>query len=395
MRDKTIYNCHVHILTRQHAPRHTLKLLFDDTRLGRILGRRIATWLGVTLSELAHNSWFVPFFKYLAYWIARFTGDDVWEREARFLDVGNKLCQEAVLEIIEDQYPTGTRFIILPMDMTHAKLGDLPKSIDEQHAELLDLVRKRKDTLIPFYAVDPRRPDLENDLRRNLACHPFGGVKIYPSLGYDPDDPALWPVYTLCQSRGLPIMTHCSTGGIWQYGLSRAQRDAHNHPERYIKVLEEFPDLRICLAHFGGGEEWRKHLESGREPENPAWIKIINSMITCGKYPNLYTDISYTAFAPRFGKLYFDLFDYLKVLLANETLRARVLFGSDFYMVQREELSEKEVSIALRSRLGEDIYFQIANENVKRYLGLESDQTNQPAEADPKQAAQQQKNGKS
>ncbi|MEX1018947.1 MAG: amidohydrolase family protein [Litorilinea sp.] len=391
MRDQTIYNCHVHILTRDHAPRHTLKLLFDDTRLGRLLGPRIGAWLGVALSEVAHYGWFPQVFKYVARWLAYATGDDVWEREARFLDVGNQPSQAKVLAQIQCEYPEGTRFVVLPMDMTHAKLGPLTKSIERQHEELVTLAKASEGTLLPFYAVDPRHANFVADARRHLASGNYHGVKLYPSLGYKPDDEALFPIYELCESKNLPVMTHCSTGGVWEFGLNQAQRADLGHPRRYKKVLQEFPRLRICLAHFGGGPEWLRHLrgpEKGADTKNDhtikgdrknragetdddAWIKIIGDMIRGDTYPNLYTDISYIAFAPRLGSYYFDFFDYLKVLLSNEKLRQRVLFGSDFYMVQRERLSEKEVSITLRSRLGEDLYFQIANVNPKHYLGLE------------------------
>jgi predicted TIM-barrel fold metal-dependent hydrolase len=104
------------------------------------------------------------------------------------------------------------------------------------------------------------------------------------------------------------------------------------------------------------------------------WVKTIYDMIASGRYPNLYTDISYTVFTPKFRDLYIDLLDYLKVLLSNPQVRT-VLFGSDYYMVERENMSEKEVSIALRSRLGEDLYKQIAHTNPREFLKIESRQT--------------------
>jgi hypothetical protein len=51
-------------------------------------------------------------------------------------------------------------------------------------------------------------------------------------------------------------------------------------------------------------------------------------------------------------------------------VRERVLFGSDYYMVERESVSEKEASLLLRSRLGEDLYKQIAHTNPIEYLRL-------------------------
>ena len=63
-------------------------------------------------------------------------------------------------------------------------------------------------------------------------------------------------------------------------------------------------------------------------------------------------------------------FDYLKVLLSNPRIRSHVLYGSDYYMAEIADLTEKQVSLGLRSRLGEELYFQIAHYNPRRYLGL-------------------------
>jgi hypothetical protein len=46
----------------------------------------------------------------------------------------------------------------------------------------------------------------------------------------------------------------------------------------------------------------------------------------------------------------------------------KVLFGSDYYMVESEKYSEKRLSIDLRAELGEDKFWQIANVNPKKYL---------------------------
>jgi hypothetical protein len=37
-------------------------------------------------------------------------------------------------------------------------------------------------------------------------------------------------------------------------------------------------------------------------------------------------------------------------------------------MVKLEKATEKEVSIALRAHLGEELYFQLAHHNPRRYL---------------------------
>jgi predicted TIM-barrel fold metal-dependent hydrolase len=147
----------------------------------------------------------------------------------------------------------------------------------------------------------------------------------------------------------------------------------YSHPRNYKPILKAFPDLRLCLAHFGGSNHWDKHLKSRtpREGDRRAWGRWIADLIRSGDYPNLYTDISCTIFAGKPKGLYFDYFDYLKVLLEDPNLRTHVLFGSDYYMIERSPLSEKEVSISLRSRLGSDLYFQIAHHNPMEYLGIQ------------------------
>lgn len=357
MADLPIYNCHIHTFTDKNAPPYILKLQFGNV-------------LGYILSQIARNRQILKFLIRLME--GKKGNNDPLERHAKFVETGELGRQEKVFQQIQTQYPEETKFIVLPMDMKYMGLGDPLESIDKQHEDLLKLASKSKGQIIPFYAADPRREGIVDKVRQNLGKNKFLGVKIYPNLGYFPDDKTLMEIYSLCEKGNIPVMSHCTPGGIWQYGLSLEDRKARGNPSNYKKVLDAHPKLKLCLAHFGGTEEWQKHLAGRMESsgEDEAWVKTIYDMIASGKYPNLYTDISYTVFTPKLKGLYIDLVDYLKVLLSNDEVRAHVLFGSDYYMVQHEEMSEKEVSIMLRSRLGEDLYFQIAYHNPREYLGL-------------------------
>ena len=67
------------------------------------------------------------------------------------------------------------------------------------------------------------------------------GIKIHPDCQhFDIDDPRLFPVYEAVQGK-LPMMMH----------LGDEQYD-HSHPARLRRVLELFPNLQVCAAHFGG-----------------------------------------------------------------------------------------------------------------------------------------------
>jgi uncharacterized protein len=64
-----------------------------------------------------------------------------------------------------------------------------------------------------------------------------------------------------------------------------------------------------------------------------------------------------------------NMFYLLKVLLSDERLRRRVLFGSDFYVVESAELEERHQSVRVRAVLGEELWQALAHDNPRTYLG--------------------------
>jgi uncharacterized protein len=300
--------------------------------------------------------------------------NDFFERMLCFLKITQEMSQREVFQRVALAYPYTTVFVVLPMDMSFMDLGKPETPIERQHQELLELAQTYNGQIIPFYAADPRHADIVERVRENLAPGKFRGISLYPNLGYRPDDPTLMEVYRLCVKGNYPVITHCSMGGIWRYGLTKQERRANSGPLNYKRILdtEEYRGLKLCLANFGGLEEWVKHLKgNGRETEEGAWLQTIYAMIASEEYPNLYADISDMVFTPGIGGLTIELVDYLKVLLTHPRVRQRVLFGSDYYFVERKNMTEKEVSLLLRIQLGEDIYKQIAYTNPREYLGIE------------------------
>ncbi|MEM7029061.1 MAG: hypothetical protein AAF629_05670 [Chloroflexota bacterium] len=50
----------------------------------------------------------------------------------------------------------------------------------------------------------------------------------------------------------------------------------------------------------------------------------------------------------------------LKILLSDVHIKSKVLFGSDFYLVEKETFRDRELSITIRSQIGETLFTQIA-----------------------------------
>ncbi|TDX29647.1 amidohydrolase family protein [Rhodovulum visakhapatnamense] len=350
MSDIRITNCHIHTLTAAHAP-----LYYPAPPVAAI-----RAWPGL-LHGLRHAARLQP-----------------WEgpHEAvlqldHFRKTGCRESQRAVFLEALRHYPASARFVVLPMDLEYCGHGPVPVGLKAQHRELYELSRDPGlgHRVIPFATLHPDRPDAVAELRRCLDEYGFRGVKIYPRLGYAPSHEILMrEVYPLCVERGLPVVSHCSRGGVRHRRWTPARADAVTDPAAHVPVLRAFPELRLCLAHFGGDADWLSFLAEGLDPLDPEarrrnWVTKIADMIESGAYPNLYTDISYTVFkVPACMPL-------LTLFMESERLAARILFGSDFYMLRQEDLSEKAVSIRLRAALGEARFRQIAETNPETWLG--------------------------
>jgi|TARA_B100001971_G_C18250838_1_gene578070 predicted TIM-barrel fold metal-dependent hydrolase len=188
----------------------------------------------------------------------------------------------------------------------------------------------------------------------------------------------LYPVYEYCQEKGLPIIAHCSPYNPVRFKgrkkelhklLSKSDTPIvtkrkkrkelcsyFTHPHNYKKVLDDFKDLKICFAHFGSEYFWNKYLDDPDSEDN--WFVIIKDMIS--SYQNLYSDISFTLNNKEF-------FPVLKVLLSDELIKGKVLFGSDYYMVETKS-DERRFGLDLRAYIGEENFLTIATENPNKFL---------------------------
>jgi uncharacterized protein len=368
MKPITIYNIHTHIFTIHHVPHK---------------------FLPFNLVTAFKNKFWNRIIRRLLHWFSVFTKNDYYNRIVVMADAAENEKQEDILLGMMGFYPSKARFGLLTMDLDYMSAGKAERDFLQQLQEMTEIKQKYADSAIPFMAIDPRRPGLL-DLAKEYVGKGFGGFKLYPPMGFYPFDERLDEVYAFAEAEGLPIITHCSPGGIFWRGKITPQMRVHpktgetlkgrnnadfarnfSHPANYEYVFEKFPNLKICLAHFGGGEEWDKYLQNswpaievqrkldGKEARLPlSWLTTILEMMD--SHDNLYADIAYTAHKEHFLPL-------IKVLINTPNLRKKILYGSDCYMVLLDK-SERAFSINLRGYLGEDDYRQIAETNPQVFL---------------------------
>lgn len=191
--------------------------------------------------------------------LRKIPGKKTKELYERYLTIGKYTFhrqQRRTLQDLEKQYPEGTGFVVLPMDMIYMDAG-APTIPYPSQMEDLARIKAENDNVYPFVFADPRRIKEDpayfsyrveqgkvvlNDcfIKSYIEGHPvvfkegkeprqvkFSGFKIYPALGYYPFDPLLLPLWKYAEQEGLPIMTHCVRGPMYYRGKKKSEWDYH------------------------------------------------------------------------------------------------------------------------------------------------------------------------
>lgn len=155
--------------------------------------------------------------------------------------------------------------------MIRARLNRGPGGIGEE--ELQEEMRSRvrgfndwacalhreQPRIIAFIMADPVlfgervTEEVERCLQLGAA-----GVKMHPSIcGHLPDDKRALPIYELCQSASIPVLTDTT-------GKTDPDGGCVGSPINWRPVLRDFRELRLVLAHLCG-ERWDEQIELARE----------------------------------------------------------------------------------------------------------------------------------
>ena len=158
------------------------------------------------------------------------------------------------------------------------------------------------------------------------------GIKLQPEFqDFYIDEPKALPLYDKIQALGLPLLFHCGK----ELSGTKLIRSS---PNRLLNLRNLFPSLKIIAGHFGGFQLW---------DEVEKYI--------LGK--DIYLDTSF-------------FFDYLapekikSLLLAHPS--NRLLFGTDFPLVDQKKDLDFLNKLDLPQSLKEKIFFS----NAQEVLGL-------------------------
>jgi predicted TIM-barrel fold metal-dependent hydrolase len=253
-----------------------------------------------------------------------------------------------------------------------------------------------------FVAFDPRRRKLHHEhpsmeIVKDALSRGACGVKFYPSLGYKPvENEKKWvqravdELFSYCCENKVPILAHCQLGR-WK---GDDDWDQYSNPDLWEMALNRFPGLTLCLAHAGGGIHKRSDGWSSRDEEygwfskdseewnnGKHWAKKVVELCCNAKFPNVYCDMSAmwpiiddtSQLDPPASERFTRIFKHL--LLANQSLPRKIMYGSDWHMPSVLGRSSKYLGFFVdlfskEQELGDyarDFFFQ----NARRFLMLD------------------------
>lgn len=219
---------------------------------------------------------------------------------------------------------------------------------------------QRPGRVLPFFGVHPEREDHFDLLKQAVEQRGFLGVKLYPSLGYEVDHPALLNVYDYCIDMDVPVLLHCGHGGFYR----KAEFIDYCDPRHWEDVITGSREsLRVCFAHFGG---WQSlGTPEGLDPGT--WGHTILTLIR--NRPNVFTDLAYHTNQMERDEDERHYFTKLSEMLEDDLLKRRMLYGSDSWLL-RLDLTNTVYQRYFREKMTAEEFRQIAEIAPKEFLGF-------------------------
>lgn len=197
-----------------------------------------------------------------------------------------------------------------------------PKQVHSINQYIADTVKCSNGLLTGLGALHPDSETIEEDIAEIISLG-LKGVKMHPDFQkFQIDDKKCYKIYELCQKNNLPVLLH--TGD---------SRYDYSNPQRMKRVLEDFPELIVIGAHFGGWSCWKEAAE------------------TLSQHKNFYVDTS-------------SSFDWLTAAESRELIRAygadHVMFATDFPMWNHETEFKKFMDMNLTDEENKQIFYKNA-----------------------------------
>ena len=210
-----------------------------------------------------------------------------------------------------------------------------------ENEEIAEAAAANSDIMTAFASIDPHKGKLgAREARRLIESGAVKGFKFHPTCqGFFPNDRMAYALYEVIAEHKLPAIFHTGHSGIGT-GMrgGGGMRLKYSQPIHVDDVAVDFPDMTIILAH-------------------PSWPWTDEALSMALHKPNVYIDLS--GWMPKY--LPPQIVQY-----ANGQLKHKMLFGSDFPLIQPDRWIASFKEAGFRP----DVQELILKQNAVRVLGL-------------------------
>jgi predicted TIM-barrel fold metal-dependent hydrolase len=239
--------------------------------------------------------------------------------------------------------------------LVHA-VGDEYADRVGSNMNVLRAVHKHPGRLFGSMYIDLREP-LEKNIRtvERFAAEGFKCVKMFPNLGFDPNDEVHEPVWQAAEAHGLACLSHCG----WLAPSPRRPRTQSitSSPFHFEVPARRHPGVNFIMGHFGGGATY------------------LETIVLTSRLSNVFGDVT-----PGWGKWVFEnrmpglqSLNFRQVLYGTDNMGAG--YGADiqWWAATLRDMGRSDQDI-------EDFFYN----NAARILGL----TRQPCTTGPSAGAE-------
>lgn len=238
---------------------------------------------------------------------------------------------QAKVQLLEDLKRDQVDYaILIPDNLPNSSIGDLPTC--------LGLVKDTPELfLMGTIDIETQGQLWIDELEKLIFMRQIVGLKIFP--GHDPiypTDRRLNPVYALCQAQGVPMVIH--TGA----NPSHPELAQYNDPKYIVQVAEQYPDMKIVIAHF-------------------FWPEVDYCYEMTHTSPLIYYDTSGLADGEVIEATGWDRIESVLLKTLQENPK-KIVFGTDYAMCNRRDHIEMIKRLPLTAEVREGIMWRNAVE---------------------------------
>jgi len=199
---------------------------------------------------------------------------------------------------------------------------------------------KFPERIIGFASVDPHKESAVKELEYAIKELKLTGLKLHPQVqGFEPNDPAYFPLYSKCVELGVPITFH--TGSTyWGAGLAGGGGVKLNfsNPMLLDDVAADFPELQLIMAH-------------------PGWPWQDEQLAIATHKQNVFIDLS--GWSPKH-------FQPLLVTYMTKLIPEKFLFGTDYPMLSPRRWLQDFEALPVNA----DVRRMVLGENARKLLKI-------------------------